>query len=130
MKKLVTVAVCMMAVMIGCKNKGKTEAASLDDSISAVIDSIIEETDTTPMPMFLMGNDGQYAQMLYWTTDLEEPQKTKENEDWFDGQHQRWALQDMFRRHKRDYTNMFVGDKIVKIKFVDEVLKDPDGKRY
>ena len=127
MKKLVTVAVCMMAVMIGCKNKGKTEAASLDDSISAVIDSIIEETDTTPMPMFLMGNDGQYAQMLYWTTDLEEPQKTKENEDWFDGQHQRWALQDMFRRHKRDYTNMFVGDKIVKIKFVDEVLKDPDG---
>lgn len=127
MKRLVVVAVCMMAVMISCKNKGKTEAASLDDSISAVIDSIIEETDTTPSPMFLMGDDDQYAQMLYWTTDLEEPQKTKDNEDWFDGQHQRWALQDMFRRHKRDYTNMFVGDKIVKIKFVDEVLKDPDG---
>lgn len=127
MKRLVVVAVCMMAVMISCKNKGKTEAASLDDSISAVIDSIIEETDTTPSPMFLMGDDDQYAQMLYWTTDLEEPQKTKDNEDWFDRQHQSWALQDMFRRNMRDYTNMLVDDKVVKIKFVDEVLKDPDG---
>lgn len=127
MKRLVVVAVCMMAVMISCKNKGKTEAASLDDSISAVIDSIIEETDTTPLPMFLMGDDDQYAQMLYWTTDLEEPQKTKDNEDWFDRQHQSWALQDMFRRNMRDYTNMLVDDKVVKIKFVDEVLKDPDG---
>ena len=34
MKRLVIVAVCAMAVMISCKNKGKTEAASLDDSIS------------------------------------------------------------------------------------------------
>ena len=63
-------AICAMAVMISCKNKGKTEAASLEDTISAVIDSIIEETDTTPMPMFLMGEDGRYAQMLYWTSDL------------------------------------------------------------
>lgn len=127
MKKLVIVAVCAIAVMVSCKNKGKTEAAPLDDSITAVIDSIIEETDTTPMPMFLMGVDGQYAQMLYWTTDLEEPQKTKDNEDWFDRQHQSWALQDMFRRNISDYTNMLVDDKVVKIKFVDEVLKDPDG---
>ena len=127
MKRLVIVAVCAMAVMISCKNKGKTEAASLDDSISAVIDSIIEETDTTPLPMFLMGDDDKYAQMLYWTTDLEEPQKTKDNEDWFDQQHKSWALQDMFRRNMRDYTNMLVDDKVVKIKFVDEVLKDPDG---
>ena len=127
MKRLVIVAVCAMAVMISCKNKGKTEAASLDDSISAVIDSIIEETDTTPLPMFLMGDDDKYAQMLYWTTDLEEPQKTKDNEDWFDQQHQSWALQDMFRRNMHDYTNMLVDDKVVKIKFVDEVLKDPDG---
>ena len=118
MKRLVIVAVCAMAVMISCKNKGKTEAASLDDSISAVIDSIIEETDTTPLPMFLMGDDDKYAQMLYWTTDLEEPQKTKDNEDWFDQQHKSWALQDMFRRNMHDYTNMLVDDKVVKIKFV------------
>ncbi len=127
MKRLMIFAICAMAVMISCKNKGKTEAASLEDTISAVIDSIIEETDTTPMPMFLMGDDGRYAQMLYWTTDLEEPQKTKDNEDWFANQHQSWALQDMFRRNIHEYTNMFVDDKVVKIKFVDEVLKDPDG---
>ena len=127
MKRLVIVAVCTMAVMISCKNKGKTEAAPLDDSISAVIDSIIEETDTTPLPMFLLGDDGKYAQMLYWTTDLEEPQKTKENEDWFEQQHQHWALQEMFRRNMHAYTNMLVDDKVVKIRLVDEVLKDPDG---
>ena len=64
MKKILCVwAVCMMAVMIGCKNKGKTEAATAKDSVTAVIDSIIEENDTTPMPMFLMGSD-QYAHML------------------------------------------------------------------
>ena len=127
MKRLMIFAICAMAVMISCKNKGKTEAASLEDTISAVIDSIIEETDTTPMPMFLMGEDGRYAQMLYWTSDLKEPQKTEDNEDWFAIQHQSWALQDMFRRNIHEYTNMFVDGKVVKIKFVDEVLKDPDG---
>lgn len=128
MKRLMFVAVCAMAVMISCKNKGKTtEAAPQDDSVVAVIDSIIEEADTTPLPMFLMGDDGKYAQMLYWTTDLEEPQKTKDNEDWFDRQHQSWALQDMFRRNIHQYTNMFLGGKVVKIKLIDEVMKDPDG---
>ena len=126
MKKILCVwAVCMMAVMIGCKNKGKTEAATAKDSVTAVIDSIIEENDTTPMPMFLMGSD-QYAHMLYWSY-LEEPQKTEDNGDYFEAEHQRWTLQEMFRRNKTAYTNMLMDGKFVKIKFVDEVLKDPDG---
>ena len=126
MKKILCVwAVCMMAVMIGCKNKGKTEAATAKDSVAAVIDSIIEENDTTPMPMFLMGSD-QYAHMLYWSY-LEEPQKTEDNGDYFEAEHQRWTLQEMFRRNKTEYTNMLMDGKFVKIKFVDEVLKDPDG---
>ncbi len=126
MKKLMLLAVCAMALMISCKNNGKTEAAKTNDSTVAVIDSIIEENDTTPMPMFLMGDDGEYAQMLYWTP-VEEPQKETNGDEYFEAFHQRWALQEMFRRNKEQYTNMLMGDKFVKIKFVDEILKDPDG---
>ena len=51
------VAVCAMAVMISCKNAGQTAPADSNDSLAAaaVIDSIIEENDTTPLPMFLIG---------------------------------------------------------------------------
>ena len=75
MKKLMLVAICAMAVMISCKNKGQTAPADSKDSIDAVIDSIIEENDTTPLPMFLVGSDGKYMQMLYWTN-IEEPKKS------------------------------------------------------
>ena len=70
MKKLMLWAICAMAVMISCKNQGQTAPADSNDSmaVAAVIDSIIEENDTTPLPMFLIGNDGQYMQMLYWTS--------------------------------------------------------------
>ncbi len=126
MKKLILMAVCATALMISCKNKGKTETAKANDSTAAVIDSIIEENDTTPMPMFLMGEDGEYAQMLYWVP-VEEPQKDGDGDEYYESLHQRWTLQEMFRRNKAQYTNMLVGDKFVKIKFIDEILKDPDG---
>ena len=130
MKKLLFIALCAAVAMISCKNKGKTdESPTKADTLAAVIDSIIEEADTTPMPMFLMGSDKEgYLQMLYWSY-IEEPQKTEENEDWFDESHQSWALQDMFRRNRADYTNLLDGDKIIKLKYVDEVLEDPDGNR-
>ena len=128
MKKLILVAVCTMAVMISCKNKGATTAGDGKDSSAAVLDSTIEENDTTPMPMFLMGADAQYALMLYWS-DLKEPKKNEEYPEYFEEEHRRWALQEMFRRHKTEYTNMLMDDKFVKIKFIDEVLKDPDGNR-
>ena len=128
MKKLMLVAICAMAVMISCKQKGQTAPADNSDSLAAaaVIDSIIEENDTTPLPMFLIGNDGKYMQMLYWTN-IEEPQRSEDNEDYFEAWHKRWELQDMFRRNAAQYTNMMGGSGIVKVKLVDEVLKDPDG---
>ena len=128
MKKLMLLVVCVMAMMVGCKNKDKVKPAEgmIDSATVAAIDSILEENDTTPMPMFLMGEDDQYALMLYWTN-LEEPQRLVESSEYFEAWHQRWALQEMFRRNKEQYTNMFMGDKFVKIKFIDEVLKDPDG---
>ena len=94
-----------------------------------MIDSIIEENDTTPLPMFLIGNDSKYMQMLYWA-DVEEPKKGDDDDDYFEASHKRWELQEMFRRNAALYTNLIVGgDKITKVKFIDEVLKDPDGNR-
>ena len=128
MKKLLFLAVCMMVVMISCKQKGQTAPADNNDSLAAaaVIDSIIEENDTTPLPMFLIGNDGKYMQMLYWAN-VEEPQRSEGDEDYFDVWHKSWELQEMFRRNAAQYTNMMAGNGIVKVKFIDEVLKDPDG---
>ena len=127
MKKLIIVVICAMAVMISCKQKGQTAPADTTDSVTAaVIDSIIEENDTTPLPMFLIGNDGKYMQMLYWT-EIEEPQRSKDDEDYFEAWHKSWELQEMFRRNAAQYTNMMGGNGIVKVKFIDEVLKDPDG---
>ena len=126
MKKLMLVAICVMAVMMGCKNKGQTAPADSKDSIDAVIDSIIEENDTTPLPMFLIGGDGKYMHMLYWAN-IEEPKVTEDNAEYIDGMHKRWELQEMFRRNAALYTNLVVGDKITKVKYIDEVLKDPDG---
>ena len=127
MKKLMFVAICAMAVMISCKQKGQTAPADTTDSVTtAVIDSIIEENDTTPLPMFLVGADAKYKHMLYWT-DIKEPQRSEGDEDYFDDWHKRWELQEMFRRNTAQYTNLLQDDKVVKVKFVDEVLKDPDG---
>ena len=128
MKKLMFVAICVMAVMISCKNAGQTAPADNSDSLAAaaVIDSIIEENDTTPLPMFLIGSDGKYMQMLYWAH-VEEPQRSEGNEDDFDVWHKSWELQEMFRRNAAQYTNLLDGDKVFKVRFVDEVLKDPDG---
>ena len=120
-------AICVMAVMISCKQKGQTAPADSKDSVAAVIDSIIEENDTTPLPMFLIGNDGKYMQMLYWAN-IEEPVKDEDYAEYFDAWHKSWELQEMFRRNAAQYTNLLDGDKTVKIKYVDEVLKDPDGK--
>ena len=127
MKKLLLLGITLLVVMAGCKNKGQTAPAVEKDSVTAVIDSIIEENDTTPMPMFLIGDDGKYMHMLYWT-EVDEPQKNDDNAEYFDAWHNRWALQDMFRRNAAQYTNRILGDKITKIKFVDELLEDPDGK--
>ena len=128
MKRLMLLAVCAMAVMISCKNAGQTAPADSNDSLAAaaVIDSIIEENDTTPLPMFLIGGDGKYMHMLYWAN-VEEPQRSEGDENYFEAWHKSWELQEMFRRNAAQYTNVLDGDQAFKIRFVDEVLKDPDG---
>ena len=105
MKKLMFIAICVMAVMMGCKQKGQTTSADGKDAVAAVIDSIIEENDTTPLPMFLIGNDGQYMQMLYWSN-IEEPQKSEGDDEYFDDWHRSWEYQEMFRRNAAQYTNL------------------------
>ena len=126
MKKLILVAICVVAMMISCKNKGQTVPADRTDSVAVVIDSIIEENDTTPLPMFLIGGDAKYMHVLYWAY-LEEPQKNDDNADYFDTWHRCWEQQEMFRRHAAQYTNLLTENGIVKVRFVDELLKDPDG---
>ncbi|MBP5229491.1 MAG: hypothetical protein J6Z32_05030 [Bacteroidales bacterium] len=84
-----------------------------------------EEVDTALPPMFFIGN-GEYLQMLYWSN-VEEPKKENGNEDYFDAMHQAWERQELLRRNFDKYTNMLVDGKTVKVKFVDEILKDPDG---
>lgn len=124
-------AVCAIALIAGCKTGNPRQTgnklASGADSALAVIDSIIEENDTTPMPMFLLGCDkDKYMLMLYWSS-IEEPQKTDDDDEWFERYHQEWLFQDQFRRNAAQYTNMLTDGGDVKVKFVDEVLKDPDG---
>ena len=128
MKKLMLFAVCAMAVMMGCKNKDKVKSAEgmADSATVAVIDSIIEENDTTPLPMFLIGDDGKYMQMLYWSN-FEEPVKTGDDDEWVEMAHRSWERQEMFRRNAAQYTNLLTENGSVKVKFIDEVLKDPDG---
>lgn len=129
MKKVLFSAICVMAVLFSCKNQGQTTSDASNDSVDVeeVDEAIVETNDTTPLPMFLMGCDKKYSQMLYWA-ELEEPKKDPEYAEYFDAWHSSWALQEMFRRNRANYTNLLVDDdKFVKIKYVDEVLKDPDG---
>ena len=88
-------------------------------------DTILAESEALP-PMFCVGHDSKYHLVLYWT-DVKEPKKTKDNEEWFDEIYKKWALQEILRRNAEQYTNLLVGKDIVKVKYVDEILKDPDG---
>ena len=126
MKKVLFVTICAMAVMISCKQSNQKVSADSAESEAAVADGIIEENDTTPLPMFLIGGDSKYMHMLYWTK-VEEPVKQGEDDEWFEQMHKRWELQEMFRRNAAQYTNRIVDGKMMKVKFVDEVLKNPDG---
>ena len=130
MKKIFFSAICVMAVLISCKNQGQTNSDTSNDSVEVdVNEEIVEPNDTTPLPMFLMGNDKKYSQVLYWT-ELEEPKKDPDYAEYYEEWHSRWELQEMFRRNRAHYTNLLMEDKFVKIKYVDEVLKDPDGNTF
>ena len=111
MKKLVCLAICAMAVMISCKNKGAAGDAA--DSDSTAVDSVMAElNDTTPLPMFLYYMNPQYMQIVYWSNEGDVPD----------------AWQDMIRRNAAGYTKMLYGEKWIDIKFLGETWLNPDGK--
>lgn len=84
MKKITILAICMMVMSVGCKNKGQ---AADTDADSTVVDSVLAElNDTTPLPMFIYYLDPQYMQMVYWT-DAKEPQKNADNAEFFSIMH-------------------------------------------
>lgn len=129
MKKLIILAICSLCVMAACKNN-KTQAADseADSTIADTVAVTEEPQDTIPMPMFLYCLDKDYMQMVYWSG-IEEPQKDKDNAEYFDDMHQSWALQEGFRRSAAHYTKLLAeGGKIIDIKYIGELLKNPDGE--
>ena len=79
-------------------------------------------------PMFLMSSSNGMGLMVYWE-DLKEPVRNEDNADFFDKMHQEWALQDLFRRNALQYTKLIVNGTITSnVKYVDEVLLNPDGE--
>ena len=128
MKKLLLVAVCAMAVMMSCKNKGQNVEAEGADSDSVAVDSVLAEMpDTAPRPMFLYTQDKEHMQVVYWMTSA--PKEEDYSETDISKVRGRWALQQIARRNAAKYTNLLKDDKsVVAIKFIDEVLKNPDGE--
>ena len=126
MKKLMILAICMMVMTVGCKNKGQAADADAD---STVVDRVLAElNDTTPLPMLLYFMNPQYMQMVYWT-DAEKPKKDENNANYYANMLSSWSLQDIFRRNAAGYTKMMRDDKWVDIKYLGEQLTNPDGER-
>ena len=128
MKKLLFFAVVAMMMVAACGNKSKTAEGADADSLTA--DSVAEAVqDTTPQPMFIFRLDDDHMQMVYWA-DRKEPQKTKDNAEYYEEQHGLWALQEIFRRNRASYTKMLMpdGKTFADIKYVEEITKNPDGE--
>lgn len=122
-------AATMLAATMLAACAGRQKGAAADSDSTQVTDSTqAVALDTTPPPMFLMGADKGRMLMLYWA-ELEEPKKDEDNAEYFDDIYRPWALQDLFRRNRTQYTNLVIDTRTVKIKYVDEVLLDPDGER-
>lgn len=80
-------------------------------------------------PMFLLGTNNGMMQMVYWC-DLEEPQYNEDYADYYEEAHQAWAMQEQFRRNASKYTKLIVdGNKTLDVKYVDEILLNPDGEK-
>ena len=80
-------------------------------------------------PMFLLGTNNGMMQMVYWC-DFEEPQLDEEYPEYFEEQHQAWEVQEKFRRNVSKYTKLIVdGTKTLDVKYVDEILLNPDGEK-
>ena len=122
MKRIALLAICAMAVLAGCQQKGKTEGQT---STSTTTGRLGEVTDTVPKPVFLIKRMS-FLEMNYWI-DVKEPSKEEFDEEYYKECYESWSRQEAYRRHAAQYTHLVSGDSDVPIAFVDEVLKDPDG---
>lgn len=128
MKKFFVFMMAAAVVMVACKHKGEKSEGETDSVVSG--DSVaVEENmrDTTPRPMFLMEVGDGVLEMLYWTG-VEEPNRKETGEEYYLAAYDNWAMQEGFRKNRERYTNLIAEGKVVKVKYVDEVLKDPDGE--
>jgi len=124
MKRFAIFAICAMAVLASCQQKGKTDGQASVGATSS--DNLSVARDTVPMPVFLLPRM-PYLEMNYWTN-VEEPVKASDEEDeYFPAYHASWERQEAFRSHAKQYTHLITQDSDVRIAFFDEVLKDPDG---
>ena len=121
MKRFALLAICAMAVLAGCQQKGKSEGQT---SGTVATDSLGEVTDTVPKPIFLIKRMS-FFEMNYWT-DVEEPSKEQLDEEYYKECYESWSQQEAFRRRARQYTHLISGDSDVPIAFFDEVLKERD----
>lgn len=122
MKRIALLAICTMAVLAGCQQKGKTEGQT-SGQVATSGPSVV--TDTVPKPIFLIKRMS-FLEMNYWI-DVEKPSKEQLGEDYYKECYEAWSRQEAFRRRAKQYTHLVSGDSDVPIAFVDEVLKDPDG---
>ncbi len=112
-----------------CQNTRPSNNSGEGQKVDSILVShgpnLAMSSDTIPMPIYLMAN-GDYLQLLYWT-DVEEPQRNEEYPEYYEEQHGAWATQEALRRRLPQYTHLINGDRLIDIRFHDEVLKDPDG---
>ena len=128
MKKILLFAIGAVLLMAGCKNNGQVAADSPQNGDSlTVADSadVAQTVDTMPMPMYLCYFDKEHMQVPYWH-EFDEP--TTSDDENFEFYHSSWKLQNDFRRRASLYTKLFFDqDKVVDVKFVGELLENPDG---
>ena len=82
-----------------------------------------------PDPFHPMLQEGKLWKIVdgYWMTSA--PKEEDYSETDISKARGLWALQQMARRNAAKYTNLLKDDKsVVAIKFIDEVLKNPDGE--
>ena len=88
----------------------------------------VHDGGNVPLPMFLYYFNPAHMQMVYWT-ETQEPQRDDDNAEYYDEMHSVWAMQDMVRRNAAGYTKMMLaGNRLVNIKYLNEVLKKPNGE--
>ena len=88
-----------------------------------------KKNGATPPPMFLLGTNNNLMQMVYWSN-IEEPEFDEEYPEYYEEAHQAWELQELFRNNASKYTKLIVdGIKTRDVKYMDEILLNPDGEK-